>query len=149
MKASELRIGNIIMFDNLIEAGKEMVVTPRFFSSLASGQTFEDQKRSGECELNGYHKPIPLTEEWLLKFGFALDEKMNIMERGEVTYYYYGDIRSSSFMRVCYHPKGKFTASYYGNPLTKPQYVHELQNLWFALTGKELTITETSSHSQS
>lgn len=71
-----------------------------------------------ECE------PIPLTEEWLLKFGFEplgssrFDFKI-------FTYYLY----DGSF----YNQSSR---------LSTIKYVHQLQNLYFALTGEELKIKE-------
>jgi hypothetical protein len=69
---------------------------------------------------------IPLTEEWLVKFGFEtykFDHKENqyrLKDRLVV-------VRNESFYD-------------YGSSV-KVDYVHQLQNLFFALTGEELTIT--------
>jgi len=77
-------------------------------------------------------KPIPLTEQWLIDFGF---EK-------------FGD--NSSFYLGCYE-KG-FTFDRYDSTQARIWWrgrylgicqrlgsVHQLQNLYFALTGKDLT----------
>lgn len=75
-------------------------------------------------------EPIPLTEEWLLKFGFNTDSDC---------WYYYKDWSSkhdtfkvakdefNNFFMVGYHSKSF-------------KHVHQLQNLYFALTNEELTI---------
>ena len=75
-------------------------------------------------------QPIELTQEWLIKFGFKKrknqhryhwENKIVIMEfsdGGFMTYTGY-DIRYSPML----------------------EYVHELQNLYYALTGKELVLT--------
>jgi hypothetical protein len=65
MKSSELKIGNWILVNN-----NPIQVTPRFYSGLAGGKSFEEQKKDGYAELNCYHKPIPLTPEILVKCGF-------------------------------------------------------------------------------
>lgn len=77
-------------------------------------------------------KPIPLTEEWLLKLGFEFINqnwplkikdpyiwKTNITLFADGHYYLTIDGKKISY---------------------KIEYVHQLQNLYFALTQKELTI---------
>ena len=56
MKAQELRIGNYYLQDCL---GGDI-----------SQITAEDILELYDYPLEDYFKPIPLTEEWLLKFGF-------------------------------------------------------------------------------
>jgi len=79
--------------------------------------------------------PIPLTEEWLLKFGWIWNEECKSYEK-----YPNGDARmhlqfrdiSGSYTMFNYVLKALITERIY--------YVHQLQNLYFALTGEELTI---------
>jgi hypothetical protein len=61
-------------------------------------------------------EPIPLTEEWLMKFGF--DEKEPVL------------ISSWKFSPFC------------ETIITKCEHVHQLQNLYFALTGEELVVSD-------
>ena len=62
--------------------------------------------------------PIPLTEEWLLKFGF---------EKAYETCYQYKDfILNDKFIMMDI------------DITVQLKYVHQLQNLYFALTGEEL-----------
>ena len=65
-------------------------------------------------------EPIPLTLEWLLKFGFNgtdIDNYTIVLSNGNF------------FILDCPVPIA-----------TNIYYVHELQNLYFALTGKQLTV---------
>lgn len=80
-------------------------------------------------------EPIPLTEEWLLKFGFEKNfnnfyEKLINKDEddfiGKLTDYFFA-----------YYIDKKDNY-----PLIYIKYVHQLQNLYFALTGEELTIKE-------
>jgi hypothetical protein len=88
----------------------------------------------------GFIEPIPLTEEWLLKFGFNKDYKSG----------YIGiDVHNSDFVLTEPKKMGEWQNGYVfqftaGNvPKFKEIfYVHKLQNLYFALTGEELTIKE-------
>lgn len=65
--------------------------------------------------------PIEITEEWLLKFGFQEDD----------AFYHLNNIWISNFYEDYY--------SLDGVDSSKIKYVHELQNLFFALTHEELT----------
>jgi len=71
---------------------------------------------------------IPLTKEWLLKFGFDWDG--------------YGEFLKEGLLIDCeYTDKGKWAAMF--NMISIPyelEYVHQVQNLYFALYAEELTI---------
>lgn len=114
MKASELRIGNWIQWSL---TGIEIQMDGMLWNDL-------DQ-----------FIPIPLTEEWLERFGF---------ERSGSTY------RMGKFKYIVSElPKGEtgygFFIMYGAFELDiKPRYVHQLQNLYHSLTGEELTIKETT-----
>jgi hypothetical protein len=68
-------------------------------------------------------EPIPLTEEWLLKFGFLKYSK-NFIKYGEIEFYIWA-------MNDSYEIKSLDT-------LIKIETVHELQNLYFLLTKTDL-----------
>lgn len=81
---------------------------------------------------------IPLTEEWLLKFGFHYNNNTSSVARLEIQY------KDSDFpvtlqatdngasMLICRNGIGTACAPC--------EYIYQLQNLYFALTGQELTI---------
>lgn len=71
-------------------------------------------------------EPIPLTEEWLLKFGFEKED--GVFSKGifEVV-----QLRRGIDLRERF----EFVSHNFNPDL---DYVHQLQNLYFALTGKEL-----------
>jgi hypothetical protein len=102
MKANELRIGNYIH-----HLGRVMEVKKTYYVSL----------------ILDFCEPIPLTEEWLLKFGF------------EKSSYYY-EIKG---IAISLGEDGRTILNGCGEVNAKHcVYVHQLQNLYFALTGKEL-----------
>ena len=70
-------------------------------------------------------KAIPLTEEWLLKFGFINDKVLE---------FYRNDFTDSTII-IDYN-----FICLLGYSHVKLNYVHELQNLYFALTQRELTV---------
>lgn len=135
MKATELRIGNYI---NTINRGGEV--------HLPDDTVFTIQKLGSKCELCIIDKkpweeinlpeifyydlsPIPLTEEWLLKFGFNL-------LGNTISHACFGDnpITHDYMIKLIKTDKEWF----YKNSYHEIKYVHQLQNLYFALTGEEL-----------
>ena len=72
-------------------------------------------------------KPIPLTEEWLLKFGF------DAIFSNELWKDSFGYSLESKGLGLQYsYDEGTFRVYC--------EYIHQLQNLYFSLTGEELTI---------
>lgn len=118
MEMTELRIGNNVMLDGVICKVAKLgdLITPIILEVPTDNMVFSQQI-----------KPIPLTEEWLLKFG--LDKGNKIIDE----YYYFNiDIKSNK----AYINDGE---GYEGaDVLAKINYVHQLQNLYYALTGQEL-----------
>ena len=116
MKTEELRKGNIVKRGNDVING----LTTLDIHKFDLGQTSLE--------------PISLTEEWLERFGFDKDEEYD--EGGLVDYRWALMYRSLEFV--------SFWNSEELNGVNQPQtgidveYVHTLQNLYFALTGEEL-----------
>lgn len=109
IKANELRIGNNI-YD---ECGHVIKMTIAHFDFIDFIE----------------HNPIPLTEEWLIKFGF--ENRLGFLSLGALSCVY------SYEENVFYFYIGKD-----GDNDIKVMFVHQLQNLYFALTGQELQIKE-------
>jgi hypothetical protein len=121
MKASELRIGNLVMrYSNIME------ILGRGNDS-ADLILLQPNTRVNWRMLYSDIFGIPLTEEWLLKFGFELDHTNQSWHHRT---FVLGEFEMEELVGE------------YGYNQTKLQYVHQLQNLYFALTGEELTIKE-------
>lgn len=136
MKANELRIGNLIMdrgdkilrIDSINKIGNE-------YYRIEMEQYIGNIQVHPLTEYNDYLKPIPLTEEWLLKFGFEKDRYNFIIESGFkfcVEYYNADSIYSFHI----------YTDGEWHCIVNEIKHVHTLQNLYLALTGEELTIKE-------
>jgi len=84
--------------------------------------------------------PIPLTEEWLKKFGFIQqgDRKVWILDRVAVTWTDHPDLRGKSTGDKFYLGFRDISGVIYRTTI-EVLYVHVLQNA-LALTGKELEI---------
>lgn len=117
MKAQELRLGNLIY--NSVGIVTDVTLLCGKIISIS------DSKKVNEADAT----PIPLTEKWLLKFGFR--------NNGQNMYDLDGWIPCLREMRL----KEARWYQVYNVADCGIAYVHELQNLYFALTGKELPIT--------
>ena len=125
MDARELRIGNYIQyFGNVVQVKGIVNESNGFVLQLNAGDFASINSNSLE--------PIPLTEEWLLKFGFKAhtyeDEVFGYVlnDFGYINEYQFR-IRNFIYFEGIIIPKAIKT-------------VHQLQNLYFALTVDELTI---------
>ena len=124
MKANELRLGNL--YDN---NGNYFVVTPNTIESV-----FESERV--------WCKPINLTDEILFNCGFSKnvghyivfgrykDKTLEVAynnDTNETQYYVYvRGLLDNEFVQLRHDLK----------------YLHELQNLYFAITGNELSVTK-------
>jgi hypothetical protein len=127
LKASELRIGNLVLCNTSI--GFVDTIVP--ISNLSSDEIvcyYKPTKQFIFCK-DALFEPIPLTEEWLLKFGFELD----IEDDG----YFKGKYKVSVSDEGCIF---FIYDNYYPIEICEFKYIHQLQNLYFALTNTELTI---------
>ena len=122
LKANELRIGNYLN-------GKQghVIITQIKENNIVKIHDNTSIFYVGTCL-----KPIPLTEEWFLKFGFEC------VFTNDDHHYYLESIDLS--LDRSYQPFG------IGEYKLKFEYVHQLQNLYFALTGEELTLKNNSNN---
>jgi hypothetical protein len=141
MDIRELRIGNYVRIDNPKYwpslAGVDLAVTS---ISPTHGLDYDKTHCVGCEHLNmlpnryyesysqfaAFIKPIELTEELLLRFGFTKEKNVQFYQK-----YYLGNF-------YIYLDKGVF----HYNTLdwwVKIKHVHFLQNIFFHLTGHELT----------
>ena len=122
MTSTELRIGNLVEWNN------EIGIISQLFE-------MEVVFKCGESDLYTALKPIPLTEEWLLKFGFKYDED----EQGFLLNGFHLENRSNDIYAKNIN-KEDFGCWFINSYLLEIKFVHQLQNLYFSLTGRELTV---------
>jgi len=129
MKASELRIGNLVV--------RKFYNPDRIdLSHTVENNDFYWYEESGcDDEYWDNFTPIPLTEEWLLKFGWVWNEETNSYEK-----YPNGDARMHLQFRDVSNSYSMFNYVLKALIADRIWYVHQLQNLYFALTGNELNI---------
>jgi hypothetical protein len=107
----------------------------------------------GEIEMEGHPltwelkdlEPIPLNEEWFIKFGFKEDKfdfKIPISPCGVCELNIIPQDEEYSDCSVCVTQNEAEIDGANNVFLSDIKYVHQLQSLYFALTGEELTINE-------
>jgi hypothetical protein len=160
IKASELRIGNFISDDDGVLA-KVIGFTPFEHSVrcdeeegcqlLVDCYQANGSMRSG-CSVDSPEcNPIPLTPQWLERIGFKkdVDQPLNPV----ATYYkLHIELRTSGYITITalavHQDTEKMKAGHaYASLLVNDfwasnnlEHVHQLQNLYYALTGEELEI---------
>jgi hypothetical protein len=117
INTNELRKGNKILFEN------EIIEVVGFIHNCIHWYS-ENGTPCHSLTIRGGFEPIPLTEDWLLKFGFKQDS----------------DLKNSICRYGIWFNKNNMEATYLSQKLIKIKYVHQLQNLYFALVGEDLTL---------
>lgn len=124
MKANEIRIGNWYQEDWI--TGEFNQITVKDIEFLV------------DDPLDDHYMSIEITEEWLLKLGFIYSEyfKNYKVKAGD----YFNSVKwDDEENEWSYNNDSSDAGCYY---VTSIRYVHQLQNLFFALTGQELTIKQ-------
>lgn len=121
---NELRIGNLVSFENAdFNICKVCSIYITHFNAV-NISTYIDYGDS----LRTNYKPIPLTEEWLVKLGAKTSGNNQIVYdrflltwKPEYKYWYVVCVNTLAYM-------------------TKIEYVHEWQNFVYVMNNQELTI---------
>lgn len=129
MKNLEFKVGNIVA-GRFTDDSEEIVNTCQILAadttgSLGEGWTYLVESLDGnEAEFYESFEGIPLDLEWLMKFGFDQLPELKF-QRADIV--------------VSLWP-GQFTINYRGVVIMNDnyRYVHDLQNVWWALIGTEL-----------
>ncbi len=100
-------------------------------NELRIGNWFIEKDEVKQFDGDFYHllgcDPIPLNTNWLLKLGFEYNDNIGLYQKDGFDV----DIEDGVY---CH-----FYLNEYGDWYKDIEYVHQLQNLYFALTGEELT----------
>lgn len=113
MTANELRVGNKVLCNKFLSHNTDTGTKYELVETIVTVENIKDCK---------HFEPIPLTEQWLLRFGFAENKH---------TIGCFGNNVIGIYFR---NGEGNYN-------IAKFKYVHQLQNLYFALTGEELPVT--------
>lgn len=133
IKAGDLRIGNLIdhSFNGIVKVNG---IHPSLDKLHIDCVKEQGEGKKAWRDIKEF-SPIPLTEEWLVRFGFEYDDEfegnvydsdlgVSIGVSGDITYFM-GNLETM-----------------WTDVLQETKYVNQLQNLYFALTGEELTLND-------
>lgn len=125
MQANEVRIGNYVSLSGEKKLKVNEIYRSGFYAADEKSVSFKNTWSEIE--------PIPLTEEWLVNFKlrqsmeltnyWTEDEEMNVFIDSEGIHYSIMLNNDGDFLKI-----------------KKLEYVHQLQNLYFSLTGKDLSL---------
>jgi len=131
MEAHELMIGNTIdkgTIVNMLESGVHVGY--------------------GKCYTYDEISPIPLTEEWLLRFGFSEETQYYSDNLSLFWLDIHKSLENSEFY-IFFNTETKYIGLHSmenENNISKYlydiKYIHQLQNLYFALTGTHLILNK-------
>ena len=124
MRAEDIRVGNYVDY----ECTTHCIVD---INSIGCGSYWLNGNNPEDYYTHLYRdiKGIPITDDWLIRFGFKLNECDNY----ELAYLF----EINSTFTIINEDRGYFYIDARNNEL---EYVHQLQNLYFALVGKELVL---------
>ncbi len=147
MEVNELRIGNFVEIDNpkshpkikgivliVTEINKNIGLENETTHSVSLDYAIKEPNTyySGYAQYIKFIKPITLTEDWLIRFGF--ENIGSVYEIGELN-----ALNNRDLTLVLCTEDNIISYNDYLHPIL---YVHQLQNLYFAITGKELTLNQ-------
>jgi hypothetical protein len=138
MKANELRIGNYVVPPVGCEPhiGEITAINLDRYDCELIDDNYEEYVSISQFGKIRELNPVPITKEWLLKFGFKefidFGSKSGIYEKLPLCGFTY----SLNTKKIMILHKGNAVSHWLD---IQTQYVHQLQNLYFALTGEELT----------
>lgn len=116
MKANELRVGNYVHCELWEGARKLFKILPEATKILL---------------------PIPLTEEWLLRLGFTMENEDSSNCNRDYR------VKGMNIYIQHHFDCNDFIVVFLDNPINiSVKTVHQLQNLYFALTGEELELKQ-------
>ena len=134
MEARELRIGNLFnpcdTKSGVCVPNSSIVWRVGMIDKFGKIAVIEPEQHDTIYLTINECSPIPLTEDWLLKFGFVEKAKFFYKEGFCIGY-----LTTEDNLQIEY-----CIAGHGGWKVLELKYVHQLQNLYFFLTGEELKI---------
>jgi len=125
MEASELRIGNWAL--KALKSGQGR----KLKAQIGPEDIVRIYNNTGSVN----YEPIPLTEEWLVRFGFEKDDTgVDIFDQDYYKWYQ----KEFPIIGVLCQSSDNLYLFDENTDTLRISFVHQLQNLYFALTGTEL-----------
>jgi hypothetical protein len=136
MKATDLRIGNFITYNTVLAKvesinKKDEIGLQLFHPHVDPTSENASQYNGGYLRLKTGLEPIVISEEWLIKFGFKGDDFWFSNEK----------IRMEKYITSPGWAFRKRGSEEYSTSIARVKYIHQLQNLYFAIFGEELKLS--------
>ena len=135
MEPQELRLGNLVMWE---DTSKEIVS----ITEILKRENYYSVSFEGGCAQLDEFIPIPLNEDWLEKFGLIKKYLENPFEEGgydldEKGNRWYHWVQGTFNLEI--QTNGEIWFEVYSHYIPV-KTVHQLQNIYFSLTGEELKL---------
>jgi len=128
IEAKELRKNNLVHKERYEREGYDVV---KVLGYTETDVIFQLNAKAYEFEYDEFEY-IPLTEEWLMRFGFEyFKDNDSFQYDNELGFTIWGRLSEGFYLHVQDVDCGQSI-----------HFVHQLQNLYFALTGEELQLKE-------
>ena len=124
-----LRIGNYLFYDCQMYEGQEPKIVK--INTITENWILDDKNKNSILGNLESYKPIKINKEILLKFGFDWNEGFPYLNVEILKDHFFGFQDNSIVL---------FTDFEYQQISKKIKHVHEFQNIYFSLTGKEIEI---------
>ena len=131
MKATELRIGNLIEFNNYIQPKRIVKIEPMFFRGFVMHEN--------DFEISNFYQPIPLTPKKLVELGFKKVKIPTSLDSFFITNYQKDDF-IVYILEDSFEVELKTSAGQFNLFINFKKEVHVLQNIYFSLKFEELTL---------
>lgn len=132
MESKDLRIGNYVIVKSLltyVNCTRIVEVDAGFISDVDSNELYHSFFQ--ECH------PIPLTEEWLVNFGFIVGES-NCDREAKIYSIQVSNTDLLYFDDGEWYISHQWDNNHFKNTFwNQPKYVHQLQNLYYSLSGED------------
>ena len=142
MNAKELRIGNYIIEN--VET--DIIGRVKGVNSYEADNTERVVYTERQTTPEEFIQPIPLTEEWLVNLGVIkhnytkdMPEKFQRPDIDEDGNIYYTWVKGAFNLEI--QESGEIWFEVYSHYI-HVKWVHQLQNIYYALTGEELAYTQ-------
>jgi len=127
IKANEIRVNNMIQYNDYIAVVTNInKSTVRIDIDNELEDLFIDYESASS---------IPLTEEWLLKLGFYLNDNGEPEIKTNEDYALSISINCAPYKYTAWHVLERESKYYM---MAEVKFVHQVQNLFYCLTGEEL-----------
>lgn len=126
----EFRIGNLVQWD---DPSHEITKITEIKKSKAAGYAFSFK---GGCAQIGEFVPVKINDKWLARLGF----RRIMFGKIKTSYFTHGYVQVSTDGDLWSIGYGSYIGYISYNADYKLKYVHQVQNFYFAVIGKELII---------